>query len=144
MSTRTPESAVVDILYKRYSDLLKDVEIAAMVAYLVEQNLISADDRVGVLKHQTSINQKRKLSRILTAQGSTKMMLNIRMITAFKQRSPGVQVLDQGGPVNQLQEAGKPDKPSVHEGNGKTLLSEAQPQEGKSLSLGNDDNVMEW
>ena len=143
MSARTPESAVVDILYKRYSDLLKDIDVAAVVAYLAEQNVISADDKVGVLKHQTSVNQRKKLSRVLAAQGSTKMMPNIQAITAFKQRSPGKQVSEPVGPVNQLQDAGKPDKPSVRGGNGKTLQSEAQPQEGKRPSLV-DDNASEW
>ena len=124
MSTRATESAVADILYKRYSDLLKDMDITVVVAYLVEQNLISSGDKEGVLKHRTPFNQQRKLSRILTAQGSTKMMLNIRAITAFQQKLEEGQSLELIGPDDQ--ETGKTEKPSMHEGKGKNLWSESQ------------------
>lgn len=122
MSTRTTESAVTDILYKRYFDLLKGVDIATVVAFLVEQNLIFSDDKEVVLKHHTPFNQQRKLSRILTAQGSAKMMLNIRTITAFKEKEG--QSLERTGPDDQ--ETGKTEKPSMHEGKGKNLWSESQ------------------
>ena len=122
MSTRTTESAVADILHKRYSDLLKDADITAVVAYLVEQNLISSGDREGVLKHRTPFNQQRKLSRILTAQGSTKMMLNIQAITAFKKGQSSEHI----GADDHDQETGKTEKPSMHEGKIKNLWSESQ------------------
>ena len=122
MSTRTTESAVTDILYKRYFDLLKGVDIATVVAFLVEQNLIFSDDKEVVLKHHTPFNQQRKLSRILTAQGSAKMMLNIRAITAFKEKEG--QSSERTGPDDQ--ETGKTEKPSMHEGKGKNLWSESQ------------------
>ena len=134
MSTRTTESAVADILYKRYSDLLKDVDITAVVAYLVEQNLISSGDKEGVLKHHTPFNKQRKLSRILTAQGSTKMMLNIRAITAFQQKLEEGQSSELIGPDDQ--ETGKTEKPSMHEGKGKNLWSESQG--GKHFVLVDD------
>ena len=121
MSTRTTESAVADILYKRYSDLLKDVDIAAVVAYLVEQNLISTSDKEGVLKHRTPFNQQRKLSRILTAQGSARMMLNIQAITPFQQKEGQSSEL-----IGPDQETGKTEKHSMHEGKGKNLWSESQ------------------
>lgn len=122
MSARTTESAVTDILYKRYFDLLKDVDITAVVAFLVEQNLISSDAKEDVLKHRTPFNQQRKLSRFLTAQGSAKMMPNIRAITAFKEKQG--QSSDRTGPDDQ--ETGKTEKPSMHEGKGKNLWSESQ------------------
>ena len=124
MSTRTTESAVADILHKRYSDLLKDVDIIALVAHLVEQNLISTSDKEAVLKHRTPFNQQRKLSRILTAQGSARMMLNIQAITPF-QRKEG---LSSNSELNGAddQETGKTEKPSMHGGKGKNLWSESQ------------------
>ena len=124
MSTRTTESAVTDILYKRYFDLLKGVDIATVVAFLVEQNLIFSDDKEVVLKHRTPFNQQRKLSRILTAQGSAKMMLNIRAITALKQKLMESQSSEHTGPDDQ--ETGKTEKPSMHEGKGKNSWSESQ------------------
>ena len=134
MSTRTTESAVADILHKRYSDLLKDVDIIALVAHLVEQNLISTSDKEAVLKHRTPFNQQRKLSRILTAQGSARMMLNIQAITPF-QRKEG---LSSNSELNGAddQETGKTEKPSMHEGKGKNLWSESQG--GKHFVLVDD------
>lgn len=129
MSTRTTESAVTDILYKRYFDLLKGVDITAVVAFLMEQNLISSDAKEDILKHHTPFNQQRKLSRFLTAQGSAKMMLNIRAITAFKQKLTEGQNSEHIGPDDQ--ETGKTEKPSMHEGKGKNLWSESQ--RGKHL-----------
>ena len=116
MSTRTTESAVTDILHKRYSDLLKDVDITAVVAHLVEQNLISTSDKEAILKHRTPFNQQRKLSRILTAQGSARMMLNIEAITPFQRK-----LIDAHD-----QETGKTEKPSMDEGKRKNLWSESQ------------------
>lgn len=98
------------------------MDIATVVAFLVEQNLIFSDDKEVVLKHHTPFNQQRKLSRILTAQGSAKMMLNIRTITAFKEKEG--QSLERTGPDDQ--ETGKTEKPSMHEGKGKNLWSESQ------------------
>ena len=122
MSTRTTESAVTDILHKRYSDLLKDVDIIAVVAHLVEQNLISTSDKEAVLKHRTPFNQQRKLSRILTAQGSTRMMLNIQAITPFQQKEG-----QSSEPIGaDDQETGKTEKPSMHKGKRKNLWSESQ------------------
>lgn len=124
MSTRTTESAVADILYKRYSDLLKDVDIIAVVAHLVEQNLISTSDKEAILKHRTPFNQQRKLSRILTAQGSARMMLNIQAITPFQRKesqSSNSELIDAHD-----QETGKTEKPSMHEGKRKNLWSESQ------------------
>ena len=134
MSTRTTESAVADILHKRYSDLLKDVDIIAVVAHLVEQNLISTSDKEAILKHRTPFNQQRKLSRILTAQGSARMMLNIQAITPF-QRKEG---LSSNSELNGAddQETGKTEKPSMHEGKGKNLWSESQG--GKHFVLVDD------
>ena len=134
MSTRTTESAVADILHKRYSDLLKNVDIIAVVAHLVEQNLISTSDKEAVLKHRTPFNQQRKLSRILTAQGSARMMLNIQAITPF-QRKEG---LSSNSELNGAddQETGKTEKPSMHEGKGKNLWSESQG--GKHFVLVDD------
>ena len=134
MSTRTTESAVADILYKRYSDLLKDVDIAAVVAYLVEQNLISSGNKEGVLKHRTPFNQQRKLSRILTAQGSARMMLNIQAITAFKEGGQSSERIGQDD-----QETGKTEKPSMHEGKEKNLWSESQG--GKHLVSVDDSAI---
>ena len=140
MSTRTKESAVTDILYKRYFDLLKGVDITAVVAYLVEQNLISSADKEVVLKHRTPFNQQRKLSQILTAQGSAQMMLNIRAITAFKQKLMKGQSPERTGPDDQ--ETGKTEKPSMHEGKGKNLWSESQG--GKHLVSVEDSTTDQW
>ena len=121
---RTTESAVTDILHKRYSDLLKDVDIIAVVAHLVEQNLISTSDKEAILKHRTPFNQQRKLSRILTAQGSARMMLNIQAITPFQRKEGQSSNSEPIGADDQ--ETGKTEKPSMHEGKRKNLWSESQ------------------
>lgn len=126
MSTRTTESAVADILYKRYSDLLKDVDIIAVVAHLVEQNLISTSDKEAILKHRTPFNQQRKLSRILTAQGSARMMLNIQAITPFQRKEGQSSNSELIGADDHDQETGKTEMPSMHEGKRKNLWSESQ------------------
>ena len=85
MSSRHANQSV-EILYSRYSDCLRNVEISAILPHLIEKDLITPSDREAIMKHTTLLNQRRRLCRVLAQLGSGKLVATTTAIQDFRQK----------------------------------------------------------